>query len=153
VCVCACMLENIKSLSALIATRHPLSLSLLCIYSTLALTLTCHTHTRIHRLRAKWRRIMENPPPVTSETRPDIVDKKHSYPDEDVLKSKQKEMRQFGSALRAFESDPQFNPLLVVLAHSLTRYGVPPPESEDTQVWRTWYEEVEDKYHVSAYFV
>ncbi len=94
-----------------------------------------------YRLRTKWRRIMENPPPVTSETRPDIIDK-------DVLKTKQKEMRQFGAALRAFESDPQFNPLLVVLAHTLTRYGVPPPESEDTQVWRTWYEEVQDKYHV-----
>jgi hypothetical protein len=91
---------------------------------------------------------MENPPPVTAQTRPDIVDTVHSYPDEDVFRAKQKEMRAFGAAVRAFESDPQFNPLLVVVAHSLTHYGVPAPETEDSQVWRTWYEEVQDKYHV-----
>lgn len=58
-------------------------------------------------------------------------------------------MKLFGAAVDGFESDPQFNPLTVMLAHSLTKYGVPPPETDDVGVWHDWYVEVKDRYHVS----
>lgn len=96
------------------------------------LLLMCVRHVR---LRAKWRRLMEQPPPVTSDTRPDIVDQKTGgYPDSKIFAKKTKEMRAFGAAVRGYESDPELNPLIVMLAHQLTRYGVPPPETEDAEV-------------------
>lgn len=71
-------------------------------------------------------------------------------PDYDQFLSKKREMELFGAAMDGFESDPEFNPLTVMLAHSLTKYGIPPPESDDMDVWHSWYIEVKDRYHVRS---
>lgn len=85
-----------------------------------------------------------------AETRPDIVDRtEHRVSDYDEFLRKKREMKLFGAAIDGFESDPEFNPLTVMLAHSLTKYGIPPPESDDIGVWQSWYTEVLDRYHVS----
>ena len=100
------------------------------------------------QMRKDWKKLMENPPDVTEATRPDIMDP-DSFPTEgEAFHKKYREMKDFKAAVEAFEHDPEFNPMIVLKAHHLVKYGIPAPESDNIYVWRQWYREALDKYHV-----
>jgi hypothetical protein len=97
-------------------------------------------------LQDEWADLMRRPPPVTASTRPDIIDPDDYATTSADFDRKRKEMLAFKAALMAYKSDPEFNPMIVMLAHTLVRYGVPPPESDDIHVWQQWYREADDKF-------
>jgi len=100
------------------------------------------------KMKDDWKKIMESPPDVTGATRPDIMDP-DSFPTEgEAFHKKYHEMKDFKAAIEAFNHDPQFNPMIVLKAHHLVKYGIPAPESDNIYVWRQWYRETLDKYHV-----
>ena len=100
------------------------------------------------KMRDDWKKIMQSPPDVTGATRPDIMDP-DSFPTEgEGFHKKYREMKDFKAAIEAFNHDPQFNPMIVLKAHHLVKYGIPAPESDNIYVWRQWYREALDKYHV-----
>ena len=99
-------------------------------------------------LQREWTDLMRRPPPVTASTRPDIIDPDDYATTSADFDKKRKEMLAFKAALMAFKSDPEFNPMIVMLAHTLVRYGVPPPESDDIHVWQQWYREADDKFKI-----
>ena len=101
-----------------------------------------------HKMREDWEKVMASPPEVTDATRPDIMDP-DSFPTEGAaFRAKYTEMKDFKAAVEAFASDPEFNPMIVLKAHHLVKYGIPAPESDSIDVWRQWYREALDKYHV-----
>ena len=100
------------------------------------------------KMRDDWKKLMVSPPDVTEATRPDIMDP-DSYPTEgSAFRKKYQEMKDFKAAVEAFNHDPEFNPMIVLKAHHLVKYGIPAPESDSIDVWRQWYRETLDKYKV-----
>ena len=100
------------------------------------------------KMREDWKKLMESPPEVTEATRPDIMDP-DSFPTEgEAFHKKYQEMKDFKAAVEAFNHDPEFNPMIVLKAHHLVKYGIPAPESDNIYVWRQWYREALDKYRV-----
>jgi hypothetical protein len=100
------------------------------------------------KMRDDWKKLMEKPAPVTDATRPDIMDP-DSFPTEGAaFRKKYQEMKDFKAAVEAFNHDPEFNPMIVLKAHHLVKYGIPAPESDSIDVWRQWYRETLDKYKV-----
>ena len=59
---------------------------------------------------------------------------------------KHEEMLAFRAAVEAFHRDPELNPVIVMEAHRVSKYGIPPPETQDIRVWQRWYREILDKY-------
>ena len=100
------------------------------------------------KMAAEWAKIMAAPPPVTEATRPDVVDPDDYPTSGDLFDRKHKEMIAFRNAVVAFQRDPEFNPLIMLRAHTLTKYGIPPPETDNLHVWQRWYREVSDKYAI-----
>ena len=100
------------------------------------------------KMRDDWKKLMTSPPEVTDATRPDIMDP-DSFPTEgEAFHKKYQEMKDFKAAVEAFNHDPEFNPMIVLKAHHLVKYGIPAPESDNIYVWRQWYREALDKYRV-----
>jgi len=97
------------------------------------------------RLARKWREEMEHPRPVTMETRADVLDPLDTHLPAPGFRAKKRELAAFTAALRTYESDPGFNPVVLLQAHNLVRYGVMAPESDHLRDWRVWYREVADK--------
>jgi len=99
-------------------------------------------------LARKWLEMMRHPPPVNRETRPDMLDPRSLVLPRSDFKKKRKELLDFKHAIQAYENDPQFNPVIVMQAHNLVKYGILPPESDRASMWRAWYMEITDKYRL-----
>jgi len=79
------------------------------------------------------------------ETRADVLDPLDTHLPAPGFRAKKRELAAFTAALRTYESDPGFNPVVLLQAHNLVRYGVMAPESDHLRDWRVWYREVADK--------
>ena len=100
------------------------------------------------RMARRWRQMMADPPRSSRATRPDLLDPRELLVPRVGFNAKKKELDDFKSAIEMYEADPEMNPMTVLQAHHLAKYGVMPPESDSPRDWQAWYREATDKAQV-----
>lgn len=88
---------------------------------------------------------MAEPPRRTRATRPDMLDPRELLVPRTGFEAKKKELHAFKNAIEMYEADPEMNPISIVQAHKLEKYGIMPPESDRPRMWQAWYRMVTDK--------